>query len=296
MSTATATPPQRRPSYARLVVGQVGYQTLLLVRSPAGAFFALVMPVMILVALEFLNGQQSLTGVSAAQFFTAAMIAFAVMNAGYITTITGTVIARDDGILKRLRGTPLPPSAYFAGRVGAAALTTAVSVVVVMLVGLAFYRIDVDANLIGVTSLTVLVGVLCFSSVGLAATVLVGSTDVALPMAYGSLLPLCFVSDVFLPAGGAPGWLSTAASVFPVKHLADALENAFVATHGHASLTGTDLLVMVGWATGALVVTFLFFQWEPRPSGPGIRGRLGKLLNDVAGRLANIQRASDHRR
>ena len=94
-----------------------------------------------------------------------------------------------------------------------------------MLVGLVVYGIEVSSTLVGVTALTVLVGVLCFSTVGLAATVLVASTDVALPVAYGTLLPLCFISDVFLPAGDAPGWLSTAAAVFPVKHLADALES-----------------------------------------------------------------------
>jgi ABC-2 type transport system permease protein len=287
----TAARAPRRPSYARLVVTQVRYQTMLLIRSPAGAFFALVMPVMILAALEFLHGQQSIAGVSAAQFFTAAMIAFAVMNAGYITTITGTVIARDDGILKRLHGTPLPPSAYFAGRIGAAALTTALAVVAVMLVGVAFYRIHIDAPLIGAMVLTVIVGVLCFSSVGLAATVLVGSTDVALPMAYGSLLPLCFVSDVFLPTGGVPTWLSTATSVFPVKHLADALESIFVATPGSAVLSGTDLWMMFGWAAGALAITVLFFQWEPRPAGPGIRGRLGKVLKRLHVRLASVRRA-----
>lgn len=287
--TATIAPrAPRRPSYARLVLTQVRYQTMLLIRSPAGAFFALVMPVMILAALEFLNGQRSIAGASAAQFFTAAMLAFAVMNAGYIATITGTVIARDDGILKRLRGTPLPPSAYFAGRIGAAALTTALAVAAVLLVGLAFYRIHIDAPLIGTMLLTVIVGVLCFSSVGLAATVLVGSTDVALPMAYGSLLPLCFVSDVFLPAGGAPAWLSTAAAVFPVKHLADALESIFVATPGSAVLSGTDLGVMIAWAAGALAVTVLFFQWEPRPAGPGIRNRLAKMLKRLHVRLATV--------
>ncbi len=287
--TATIAPrAPRRPSYARLVLTQVRYQTMLLIRSPAGAFFALVMPVMILAALEFLNGQRSIAGASAAQFFTAAMLAFAVMNAGYIATITGTVIARDDGILKRLRGTPLPPSAYFAGRIGAAALTTALAVAAVLLVGLAFYRIHIDAPLIGTMLLTVIVGVLCFSSVGLAATVLVGSTDVALPMAYGSLLPLCFVSDVFLPAGGAPAWLSTAAAVFPVKHLADALESIFVATPGSAVLSGTDLGVMIAWAAGALAVTVLFFQGEPRPAGPGIRTRLAKMLKRLHVRLATV--------
>ena len=105
MIAATSPRPLRHPSYPRLIAGQIGYQTLLLIRTPAGAFFALILPVMLLIALEFLHGHLTMAGVSAGQFFTAAMIAFAVMNAGYITTITGTVIARDEGILKRLRGT-----------------------------------------------------------------------------------------------------------------------------------------------------------------------------------------------
>jgi ABC-2 type transport system permease protein len=279
MTVAIAPQRSRHRSRLRLVLGQIGYQSVLLVRSPAGAFFAVVVPLMILVALQFLHGQQTIEGVRSAQFFTAAMAAFAVMNVGYITTITGTVIARDEGILKRLRGTPLPPVAYIAGRIGAAALMTAGSVTVVILVGFVIYGISLDGSLIGVTAVTVLVGILCFTTVGLAATVVVASTDVALPIAYGTLLPLCFISDVFIPSGGGPGWLTTAASILPVKHLADALESAFATPPGNATLNGGDLVVLAAWAAGAFIVSMLFFRWEPRPSGPGIRRRLAKLIH-----------------
>jgi ABC-2 type transport system permease protein len=279
MTVAIAPQRSRHRSRLCLVLGQIGYQSVLLVRSPAGAFFAVVVPVMILVALQFLHGQQTIEGVRSAQFFTAAMAAFAVMNVGYITTITGTVIARDEGILKRLRGTPLPPVAYIAGRIGAAALMTAGSVTVVILVGFVIYGISLDGSLIGVTAVTVLVGILCFTTVGLAATVVVASTDVALPIAYGTLLPLCFISDVFIPSGGGPGWLTTAASILPVKHLADALERAFATPPGNATLNGGDLVVLAAWAAGAFIVSVLFFRWEPRPSGPGIRRRLAKLIH-----------------
>ena len=277
MSAAAAHAHRRHRSWLRLTFGQIAYQTVLLVRSPAGAFFDVVIPVMLLVALQFLQGSQQIEGVGAARFFTGAMTAFAVMNVGYVTMITGTVIARDEGILKRLRGTPLPPLAYIAGRMGAATLMTAGSVVVVTVAGVVVYGVTLDARLAGVAALTILVGILCFSAVGLAATVIVRSTDVALPIAYGTLLPLCFISDVFIPSG-APGWLSDAASLFPVKHLADAMEGAFVSAPGAASISGGDLLVMGAWAAGALAITLLWFRWEPRPAGPGIRRRLRRLL------------------
>lgn len=277
MTVAAVAARHRHRSWLRLTFGQVAYQTVLLVRSPAGAFFDVVIPVMLLVALEFLQGGVSIEGVASARFFTGAMTAFAVMNVGYVTMITGTVIARDAGILKRLRGTPLPPLAYIAGRIGAATLMTIGCVVVVILTGVLFYSVTMDARLVGVTVLTVLVGILCFSTVGLATTVLVASTDVALPIAYGTLLPLCFISDVFIPSG-APGWLSDAASFFPVKHLADAMEAAFVSPAGAASISGGDLLVMGAWAAAALGVTLLWFRWEPRPAGPGIRRRVRRLF------------------
>jgi ABC-2 type transport system permease protein len=281
--TTAPTHADHRPSLLCLVAGQVRYQAVILLRSPGGPFFAVVVPLMVLAALDFLQGTEVLRsrgGIRFPQFFTPAMVAFAVMNACYVTTVTGTVIARDEGILKRLRGTPLPPFAYMAGRIGASSLVAAVAAVLVILLGHLGYGAEVMLRTLPALVVTATLGMVCFTLVGLAVTILVPNTDVALPVAYGTLLPLCFVSDVFFPADAAPGWLSTAASAFPVKHLAVALERTLNPTVAGAGWDAWNLGILAAWTVASLVVTLVFFRWERRSAGERrrhrVRARLGR--------------------
>ena len=120
-------PAARRRTWpgAVLVPGQVRYQLLLLARSPLGTFISLVIPLMLLVALDLVTPEmtlQSLGGVRVVQFLTPAMASFAVLNAGFVDVLVGTTVAREQGVLTRLESTPLPTWAYFAGRLVAAAL------------------------------------------------------------------------------------------------------------------------------------------------------------------------------
>ena len=119
----------RRPSTVRLLGKQVGYQLKLLARSPMAAFATLVIPLMVLLAVNLLYSGTRLSsrgGIPFAQFFTPAMVAFAVVNACYMSVISSTTLARDEGILKRIRGTPLPPWVYMTGRLVSSGLVASV--------------------------------------------------------------------------------------------------------------------------------------------------------------------------
>ena len=110
----------RRPSALGLVVRQVGHQLKLLARSPMAAFATLVIPLMVLLAVNLLYSGTRLGsrgGISYAQFFTPAMVAFAVVTACYMSVIPSTTLARDQGILKRIRSTLLPSWVYMTGRI-----------------------------------------------------------------------------------------------------------------------------------------------------------------------------------
>ena len=139
-----ATSPEARPRLGCLLVaGQVRYQLLLLSRSPVASFVTLVVPLMLLVALDLVTPEmtlQSLRGIRVAQFLTPAMASFAVLNAGFVNTVIGTTLAREQGILKRLRGTPMPAWTYFAGRLGAAIVLTACSVTAVLGAGVVLFH------------------------------------------------------------------------------------------------------------------------------------------------------------
>ena len=109
------------------------------------------------------------------------------------------------------------------------------------------------------------VGIVCFSSLGLAVTVVVPAADAALPIAYGTLLPLSFISDVFFPADTSPPWLRSLGSALPLRPLARSLEAPFMPAGHGAGLHWAELAVMAGWTGVAVTVIARSFHWE-RPS------------------------------
>ena len=169
-------PPARRPSVLRLLGAQVGYQLRVLIRSPIGSFATLVIPLMVLLAVNLLYEGTHLGsrgGIAYAQFFTPAMVAFAVVNACYMSVISSTTLARDEGILKRIRSTPLPPWVYMAGRLGSAGLVALVSAIVVVAVGAGVYDFEIVWSAVPAVLVTLAAAMFCFCALGLAVTVLV---------------------------------------------------------------------------------------------------------------------------
>jgi ABC-2 type transport system permease protein len=265
----------RRAATVRLLGKQVGYQLKLLERSPMAAFATLVIPLMVLLAVNLLYSGTRLSsrgGVSFAQFFTPAMVAFAVVNACYMSVISSTTLARDEGILKRIRGTPLPPWVYMAGRIVSSGLVASVGAVVVLAVGAGVYGFQVVWAGVPAALLTLAVAMFCFCSLGLAVTVLVPAADSAVPIAWGTMLPLCFISDVFQPIDNAPHWLRSIASFFPLRPLADDLESAFNPITGSSAIHPAHLELMALWGLVAAVFALLAFRWEPDGRHRGDRG------------------------
>jgi ABC-2 type transport system permease protein len=270
---ATERTPARRPSASRLLAAQVVYQLRVLVRSPIASFATLVIPLMVLLAVNLLYRGTHLAsrgGIAYAQFFTPAMVAFAVVNACYMSVISATSLARDEGILKRLRGTPLPPWIYMSGRLASAGLVALISAVVVIAVGAGVYGFEVIWSAVPAALLVLAVAMFCFCALGLAVTVLVPRADSALPVAWGTILPLCFISDVFMPIDNAPHWLRETASFFPLRPFADELESLFNPTRG-AVLHLQHLEVLLIWGVVASAFALLTFRWEP--GSPGARRR-----------------------
>ena len=119
-----------------LALGQVRYQlVLLLLRSPLGLFLSIVFPLLLLVCLKVITPARPVGGLPYAQWLTPAMCAFCLLNACYVTAIIGIVLAREEGILKRLRGTPLPAWTYLACRSGSAFVTSVIASGVIIATG-----------------------------------------------------------------------------------------------------------------------------------------------------------------
>jgi len=288
-----------RPGALRLLAGQVGYQLRLARRSPMAAFATVVIPVMVLLAVGLLyaGGRiQSRENIRYIQFFTPAMVAFATITACYMGVISSTVLAREQGILKRIRSTPLPPWVYLTGRVLAAGIVALLSSALVLGVGAGVYGFHMIWSALPDALLVLTLGIFCFCSLGLAVTVIVPSAEAALPIAWGTMLPLCLVSDVFQPIDGAPAWLRSVAAVFPPRRLADQLESLFNPARHGAALTGADLAVLATWAGGAALFALIAFRWEPSVHGRGLGETVRAVLTLVRDRIGDLIAAATRRR
>jgi ABC-type multidrug transport system permease subunit len=190
-----------------------------------------------------------------AQYLFAGLVAYTAAVAGFVDMPEGVVGARSAGVLKRLRGTPLPFRWYFAGRVSAALITALLGGVVLAVVGVGFLGVRLDAARLPAALLAVGAGTLCFAALGLAVAALLAKARSLVAVTLGTLLPLCFISEVFvvgdrpLPAG-----LTAIADVFPLRHLLQAVLTATGPAGTGAGIAWQHLAVLAGWAAVALLV------------------------------------------
>jgi len=256
----------RRPAGLGLVLRQVQFTNKAFWRNPASAFFTFAFPLMFLVIFTALlgNGQIMLNGkeVSQATYYVAAMGAFAVITACYTNIAISVTFQRDAGILKRSRGTPLPGWGYLSGRVIHAILVALVLVVITAVFGWAFYNASIPTGVTLVRFVVVLlVGSASFCALGLAVTAIIPNADAAPPVVNATILPLLFLSGVFIPLGDdAPAWIQWIGRIFPVKHFADGMQAGFLGT----PFDWKDTLVVALWGIAGLLLAVRFFSWEPR--------------------------------
>jgi ABC-2 type transport system permease protein len=207
-----------------------------------------------------------------ATYYVGAMAAFGVVSACFTNIAISTTFNRDAGVLKRLRGTPLPAGAYMGARVLHAMVVGAILVIITLLFGALAY----DSPLPTGTPLlefiaAFLVGSLSFAALALALTAVIPNADAAPPIVNAAILPLLFLSGIFIPLGDdAPAWMTTIADIFPVKHFADAMRAGFLGdlttpSGGRAlPFEWMDVAIVAAWGIVGLVLAARFFSWEPR--------------------------------
>jgi ABC-2 type transport system permease protein len=245
---------------------QVRYTNKSFWRNPGSAFFTFLFPLLFLVIFTTLLGGGTTTignvAYSDKQYYVVSMAAFGVITACYTNIAMSLTFSRDQGILKRLRGTPLPAASYLGARVVHAALIALLLVAITSAFGVFVYSIDVPTGVYLVRFLvTLLVGAGCFTAAGLAVTTLVPNADAAPAIVNAIVLPLLFLSGVFIPIGdSAPAWVRFVGDVFPVKHFFDAMRDAFLQV---PNFSWNDVLVLGIWLVAAVAIAAARFRWEP---------------------------------
>ena len=248
-------------------LGQLGHQArydlLMFRRNPAATFFTVIFPLIFLVIFTSIFGNEEIRpGVRVATFYVPGILALAVISATLVNLAITMVTRRERGILKRVRGTPLPPL-LFIGAQAAAAIAISLFMTV-LVVGIGWLVFDVAVRSVGIGSLivTVLIGAAAFSAMGLALTVIIPSESAAPAVTNAAVLPLYFISDVFIQ-GDKPEVLDRIASLFPIQHMALALQESFDPFTDSAPWPWDHWLVIGAWGAFGALIALWRFRWTP---------------------------------
>jgi len=238
-------------------------------RNPAAAFFTFVFPLMFMVIFDLIFGNSKFSQfgpeAKVTSFYTPALMAFAIITSCYTNIAMGVVFSRESGILKRMRGTPLPSWVFLFARIAVSIMVGALLVVIIGGFGRIAYSVDLPPlERIPAVIVSFVVGAASFCALGLAITSYVPNVDAAPAVVNASIFPLLFISNVFIPLEKPPAVLTWIANIFPVKHLSHAMLKAYNPLTKGSGFDWTDIGVMAAWAVGATVFALRTFRWEPR--------------------------------
>ena len=265
MTTAAA--PVRRPARA-LVVHEVRYDLLSFLRNRQSRFFTLALPVLFLLIFcsVFGNGTVRVPGgrIKESTYYVPGLVALGIISASFVNLVISLTAQRESGILKRRRSTPVPAWVLITGRALTAVCTAFAIAILLIAIGAAAFGAHVPGRTIPAIIVTIVVGSVTFCLLAYALTSAIGSADAAQPMVQAVILPLYFISGIFVPSDNIPRWLLHIADVFPVRHLSQALLKAFNPFTKGAGFAWKDLLVLALWGAVGLVIALRRFSWQPK--------------------------------
>jgi ABC-2 type transport system permease protein len=248
-------------------------------RTGRAVVFTFAFPLVLLVLFNGLNGNATVDAVGAAgqvkfaQFYTPSIGIFSLTTACYTSVILGIATARDSGLLKRVRGTPLPMSIYLGSWLAGAALTGIVAVGLLFVVAVPAFGVHVYARTLPAAIVTLVLGAAALSSIGLAVATLSKTADQAMPIAQLTFLPVSFISGIWFPLEGAPDWLTSIAKFFPLEHIVHAFDRCFSPGATGGAWSPNDLWSIAVWAAVGLFVATRRFRAEPAAPEHGPRRR-----------------------
>jgi ABC-2 type transport system permease protein len=254
------------PSNLSLVVRQTAYQLKFFVRVPIALFFTLILPVVMLVLFNVLFGDGVVDAGNGEfpirQFHTGGLAAYTAVGATYSNLGNMVPIRRDEGVLKRWRSTPLPTWAYIAGLICSSIVIAFVGTLILLMMGVAFYDLSIDWAKMPAALVTFLVGVGSFAALGMALVSVIKTASSSAAMVNATILPLAFISDVFL-ATDSDGSLAKIANIFPLKPFVNAFQDCFNPSVEAPGLSFSRLAFVAAWGAVGLVVAIKKFSWEP---------------------------------
>jgi ABC-2 type transport system permease protein len=255
-----------------LALRQSGYMLISLRRNPRVLVFTVAFPIVMLLlfASIFAKSKHATThfpggGITIDAYFTAGVIAYAIMMACYSSLAVGLTTQRENGLLKRIRGTPVPAWTFILARIWASVVLVVTMTVVLIVIGRLVFDVRISAAGVAELAVFTVLGTAAMCALGIALTTFTTTADSAATIAPFSTVILSFISGVFIPTDQLPESLVQIGKVFPLAHLAQGLQAAF--NSGPAHLSGENVAVLALWGGVGAIIAARTFRWEPRGAG-----------------------------
>jgi len=252
----------RRPT-RRLFVHQLRSEQLVFWRSREAAFFIFLFPLLLYVLLASVYSGK-IYGVPPAEALLAGLVGYGCANTAFAGLAIQLVIRRENGILKRLRSTPLPPATYVGALLISTLIVFALQTIVLFGIGRAFYSTPFPSD-IGSLVATIVIGAAAFAALGTATASVIRSAEGSSAVVNFILLPMAFLTGSFGPTRHYPAFLRAIGDVLPLKYFIELVNAVYL--HGQGFWTQPGALAVLGaWGVAGLAFTAFKFRWEPHGS------------------------------
>jgi ABC-2 type transport system permease protein len=254
-------------SGAALALHQFRYDQKSFWRNPGAVFFTVALPLVFLVIFELIFGDDTLEelgGLRTTTYYIPAILTLAVVSATLQSVAIRITIDRENGILKRGRGTPMPGWVFFAGRVGNAIVISVLMLIVVPAIGKLLYDVNIPWEHLPAVLVTLAIGAASFCCLGIALSTAIPSEEAAPAITNIAVLPLYFLSGVFIPETEIPDGVLQVADLFPIRHFFEAFFAAWDPLTEGSGFEWGHLAVVAAWGALGLVLAIRYFRWTPR--------------------------------
>jgi ABC-2 type transport system permease protein len=264
------------PSTGRIGMARIKIELRTFFREKQSVAFVFALPAIMLVLLgSIFRGDAAGHGLSVGEIFAAGLIGGGIMATSYQNLGMAIAIERDRGLLKRLRGTPMPTGAYFIGKTGLVLISTVAETVILIVVGMLVdhLRLPTSAGRWWTFAWVFLLGTVTCTLLGIAASSVPRSARSATAVITLPFVVLQFISGVYVPFTLVPPWLRDIAAVFPLKWICQGLRSVFLPAQAAALEPagswelGRTALVLAAWVAAGLVLCLTTFRWQRRQDG-----------------------------
>jgi ABC-2 type transport system permease protein len=251
----------------RLFLHELRAQQLLFWRNREAAFFSFLFPIVLLVLLGSVYGDDEIDGVRGSTFLLAGLIGYGVAATAFASLAITLVVRREAGLLKRVRGTPLSPATYLAAVIASMVIVIALQAAAQVLIGRFLLDADWPASPASFV-VALVIGAASFAALGLAVTTVVRTGEGSSAVVNAIYLPMAFISGAFFSPRDMPRFLEVLSEALPLTYLLRLIRSTFIEGETLASSPGAIAAVLV-WGLLGLVVAGRMFRWEPREGMSG---------------------------